>query len=175
MGGGRLGRSLPVPSLSVAASWGSVTVHPFTTSRWGPSSGLGGVCFTFFGGVFPFPTPTLALPLFPAPGLRTASNPPPLPCHLQRRRQRPQKVKCPLLDRAGFVLWIPGWVEEGCAHSEPAGLPLLSTSVLLITPFRCLRFLVQAHLKGLLKCGGGRLEGEEASKPPAPSQGSELP
>lgn len=34
----------------------------------------------------------------------------------------PQKLKCPPLERAGFVLWIPGWGEEGCAHSKPAGL-----------------------------------------------------
>ena len=72
-------------------------------------------------------------------------------------------MKCPLLDRVGFVLWIPGWAEEGCAHSDSAGHPFLNTSVLLITPLKCLRFLVQAHLKELLKCGGGRLEGEEAS------------
>lgn len=84
-------------------------------------------------------------------------------------------MKCPLLDRLGLVLWIPGWVEEGCVHSEPTGLPLFNTSVLLITLFECLRFLVQAHLWGLLKCGGGRLEGKEASHPPVPSQGSDLP
>lgn len=66
-------------------------------------------------------------------------------------------------------------MEGGCAHSEPAGLPLLNTSALLITSFRCLRFLVSAHLKGLLQCGGGRSAGEEASYPPGPSQGSELP
>lgn len=83
-------------------------------------------------------------------------------------------MKCPLLDRVGFVLWIPGWVEEGCAHSELTGLPLLNTSVLLITLFKCLKFLVQAHLRKLLKCGGRRLKGKETSKPPAPSQGSEL-
>lgn len=97
------------------------------------------------------------------------------PFHLQGRRLRPQKVKCPLLDRLGLVLWIPGWVEEGCVHSEPAGLPLFNTSVLLITLFKCLTFLVHAHLWGLLKCGGGRLAGQEASHPPVPSQGSDLP
>lgn len=57
---------------------------------------------------------------------------------------------------------------RGLCPLRAAGLPLLNTSVLLITPFRCLRFLVRAHLKGLLQRGGGRLDGEEASKPPAP-------
>ena len=74
-------------------------------------------------------------------------------------------MKCPLLSRLGFALWIPGWVEEGWAHSEPAGLFLLKTSVLLIALFRCLKFLVQAHLRGLLQYQVG---GEAASKPPAP-------
>lgn len=64
-------------------------------------------------------------------------------------------MKCPLLDRVGFVLWMPGWVGEGGARSGPAGLFLLNTSGLLITLFKCLKFLVQAHLRGLLEYGVG--------------------
>lgn len=81
-------------------------------------------------------------------------------------------MKCPLPDRAGFVLWMPSLVEEGCVHSEPAGLFLLNTSVLLITLLKCLKFLVQTHLRGLLQY---RVGGEETSEPPAPSHRRELP
>lgn len=75
LGGGRPGRSLPVPSLPVAASWGSVTVCPFMTSCWGPSPSLGGVCFPLFSGVFPSPTPSLGSPLFPPSVQGTACSP----------------------------------------------------------------------------------------------------
>ena len=81
-------------------------------------------------------------------------------------------MKCPFLDRVGFVLWMPGSVEEGCARSEPAGLFLLNTSVLLIALLKCLKFLVQTHLRGLLQYQVG---GEETSEPPAPSHRRELP
>lgn len=81
---------------------------PLTRPGWGvpaPSS----------VGFFLPPRPALALPLFLPPGLKAASTP--HPSVLQGWRPKPQKVKCPLLDRVGFVLWIPGWLEEGCAHS----------------------------------------------------------
>lgn len=82
-------------------------------------------------------------------------------------------MKCPLLGRLGFALWIPGWVEEGWAHSEPAGLFLLKTSVLLIALFKCLKFLVQAHLKGLLQYQGW--EGRQPASLQPPSHGRRLP
>lgn len=73
----------------------------------------------------------------------------------------------------GWVCFVDAkLVEEGCAHSEPAGLFLLNTSVLLITLLKCLKFLVQTHLRGLLQC---RVGGEETSEPPAPSHRRELP
>lgn len=50
----------------MAASWGSVTVHPFTTSCRGPSLLLGGVRGAFFSGVFPAPTPSSGSPPLPA-------------------------------------------------------------------------------------------------------------
>lgn len=152
----------------MAASWGSVTVRPFTTSCGGPSPRLGWGVLHFLQWGFSFPHAPSGRPLLPPPGPRTAS-PRSAPLALSRGGgPRPQKVKCPVLDRVGlFCGYQAGW--KGAVPTQSlARLPLLDTWVLLITPSRCLRFLTRAHLKGLLQGGGGRLDGEEASQPLAP-------
>lgn len=137
---------------------------------WGPLARPGGCASLSPVGFFLSPRPPLLSPP-PTSQARTASTARP-PSGTGRRR-RPQKVKCQP-GQGWFVLWRPGWVAGSCAHSGPAGLPLPSTPGLLITPFRCLGFLVGAHLEGLLQ-GGGRLDGRKpAGLPPLPGKCSAL-
>lgn len=158
----------------MAASWSSVTVHPFTTSCGGPSPGLGGVCCAFFGGVFPSPTPSSgSLPL-PTSWAEHCQRPAPLPLAiLQGRRLRPQKVRCPLPDRVGFVLWTPGRVQEGCAHSACWPLSSLHFSA-INNPLHMPQIPGPGSPEGAPEVGGGWEFGRRRSRQPPPKEASGL-
>lgn len=152
MGGSLLGRC------------NSPSIHDLLS---GPLTRLGWGVLHFLQWGFSFPHAHSASPLLPPPGLRTASTrAAPLPCTGEEAETTKGEVSCP---GQGWVCFVDTRLGgRGLCPLRAGGLPLLNTSVLLITPFRCLRFLVRAHLEGLLRGGGGRLDGEEARKPPAP-------
>lgn len=120
----------------------------------GPLTRLGWGVPHFLQWGFSFPHAHSGSPLLPPPGLRSASTrSAPLPCPGEEAETTKGEVSCP---GQGWVCFVDTRLGgRGLCPLRAGGLPLLNTSVLLITPFRCLRFLVRAHLEGLLQRGRG--------------------